>query len=98
MSPKTRPRASKRRWLLVPVIVAAFVLVYAVAGFVLAPWLAQRELPRIAEQQLHHRARVGELSFNPFTLRLHAREFALETLEGRPVFGFTDGVVGFQWH
>jgi Domain of Unknown Function (DUF748) len=98
MSLQTRPKAPNRRWLLVPVIVAAFALAYAVAGFVLAPWVAERELPRLVEQHLHQRARIGEISFNPFTLRLHAREFALETMEGRPVLGFTDAVVGFRWH
>jgi Domain of Unknown Function (DUF748) len=97
MSLQTRPRAPNRRWLLVPVIVAALALAYALAGFVLAPWVAERELPRLVEQQLHQRARIGEISFNPFTLRLHAREFALETMEGRPVLGFTDAVVGFRW-
>ena len=94
MSLQTPPRAPNRRWLLVPVIVAAFALAYALAGFLLVPWIAGRELPRFVEQQLHHRARIGEISFNPFTLRLHAREFALETMEGRPVLGFTDAVVG----
>lgn len=97
MSLQTRPRAPNRRWLLVPVIVAALALAYALAGFVLAPWVAGRELPRFVEQQLHQRARIGEINFNPFTLRLHAREFVLETMEGRPVLGFTDAVVGFRW-
>jgi hypothetical protein len=78
--------------------VAAFALAYALAGFVLAPWVAGRELPRLVEQQLHQRARIGEISFNPFTLRLHAREFALETMEGRPLLGFTDAVLGFRWN
>jgi uncharacterized protein involved in outer membrane biogenesis len=97
MSIQTRPKAPNRRWLLVPVIVAAFALAYALAGFVLAPWIAERELPRLVEQQLHQRARIGEISFNPFTLRLQARQFALETMEGRPVLGFTDAVLGFRW-
>ena len=98
MSLQTRASAPKRRWLLVPAIVAAFALAYAFAGFVFAPWIAGRELPRLVEQQLHQRARIGEISFNPFTLRLHAREFALETMDGRPLLGFTDAVVGLRWH
>jgi uncharacterized protein DUF748 len=98
MSQQTRPKALTRKWLLVPVIAAALAVAYALAGFLLAPWIVERELPRFAEEQLQHRARIGEISFNPFTLRLHAREFALETKEGRPVLGFTDAVVGFRWH
>ena len=79
-------------------IAAAIAVLYALAGFLLAPWLAERELPRFFEQQMHHRARIGAISFNPFTLRLHAREFALETAEGRPVLGFADAVVDLAWH
>ena len=79
-------------------IAAAIAVLYALAGFLLAPWLAERELPRFFEQQMHHRARIGAISFNPFTLRLHAREFALETGEGRPVLGFADAVVDLAWH
>jgi len=90
--------APSRRWLLLPVVAAAFIVLYALAGFVLAPWLAERELPRFVEEQLQHRARIGEIRFNPFTLRLHAREFALETRDGRPVFGFAEGVVDVAWH
>lgn len=98
MNPQTPPRAPNRRWLLVPVIVAAFALAYALAGFLLVPWIAGRELPRFAEEQLHHRARIGEISFNPFTLRLTARGFALETREGRPVLGFAEAVADLEWH
>src|ERR1035437_2106561 len=98
MNPQTPPRAPNRRWLLVPVIVAAFALAYALAGFLLVPWIAGRELPRFAEEQLHHRARIGEISFNPFTLRLTARGFALETREGRPGRGFAEAVADLEWH
>ncbi len=98
MSQQPRAPGTSRRWLLVAVIAAACVLAYALAGFLLAPWIAGRELPRFVDAQLHHRARIGEISFNPFTLRLHARDFALETPEGRPVLGFTDAVVALQWH
>jgi len=51
-----------------------------------------------AAEQLHHRLRVGEISFNPFTLRLQVREFALETTAGRPVLAFADAVVDLAWH
>ena len=97
MSRQTRPKAFTRRWLLVPLIAAALAAVYALAGFLLVPWIAGRELPRFVEEQLHHRARIGAISFNPFTLRLQAREFAMETMQGRPVLGFVDAVVDLEW-
>ena len=97
MNQGRQARPPSRRWLLVPVVAAGFTLLYALGGFLLAPWIAGRELPRFAAEQLHHRARVGEISFNPFTLRLQVREFALETTEGRPVLGFADAVVDLAW-
>ena len=98
MSQQRQARAPSRRWLLFPLIAATFIALYALAGFLLAPWFAERELPRFVEEQTHHRARIGAISFNPFTLRLHARDFALETGEGRPVLEFADAVVDLAWH
>lgn len=97
MSQQTRPPTSRRKWLLVPAIAAALAGAYALAGFLLVPWLAERELPRFAEEQLQHRAKVGEIRFNPFTLKLHVREFALETREGKPVLGFAEAVADLEW-
>jgi len=98
MSQQTRPNTLTRKLRLVPVIAAVLAAVYALGGFLLLPWLAERELPRFVEEQLHHRARIGEIKFNPFTLRLHARGFALETKEGRPVLGFVEAVADLEWH
>ena len=56
---------------------AALALLYALGGFVLLPWYAQRELPRLAAQHLHHQAHAGAISFNPFTLTLQVKDFAL---------------------
>ena len=78
-------------------ILAALGVAYCLAGFLLVPWYVERELPRLAEEQLQHRARSGEISFNPFTLRLHARGFALETRDGRPVLGFAEAVADLEW-
>jgi hypothetical protein len=66
------------------------------AGFLLLPWYAKRELPRVAEEQLHQRARVGEIAFNPFTLRLRATDFALEEKDGRPILGFGEAYVALD--
>lgn len=97
MSQQTPGKRQGRRSLRIAVAAAALVAAYALAGFLLAPWLAQRELPRLLEQGLHQRARIGDISFNPFTLRLQAREFALETMQGRPLLGFADAVVDLEW-
>ncbi len=75
----------------------ALVLVYALTGFLLAPWLAKRELPRFVDEQFQRRARVGEIAFNPFTLVLRVNDFALEEKDGRPIFGFHEATVDLGW-
>jgi len=97
MSEQNPRKVLTRKLLLVTILAAVLVALYALAGFLLVPWIAQRELPRLAEQDLHHRARVGEIRFNPFTLRLQARNFSVDTMKGRPVLGFAQAVVKFEW-
>ena len=82
---------------LVPGALAVLVLVYAAVGFLLAPWLAQRELPRLVEDRLHHQASIGSISFNPFTLSLLATGFSLAQADGRPVLGFGDATLRLAW-
>ncbi len=85
----------RRRW---PWGVAAgLALAYLLAGFVFVPWLAKRELPRLVDENLHHRARIGGVAFNPFTLTLRATDFALEDKAGRPVLGFSAVTVDLEW-
>src|ERR1700674_193859 len=79
------------------VAAAALLVVYALAGFLLVPWLAKRELPRLVEEQLQCRARIGEIAFNPFTLKLRADDFALEEKNGKPLLGFRQAAVDLEW-
>ena len=44
MSLQTRPKAPMRKRLLVPVIAAALGVAYALAGFLLAPWIAEGKI------------------------------------------------------
>jgi uncharacterized protein involved in outer membrane biogenesis len=78
-------------------IAAALLLAYVLTGFLVAPWLAKRELPRFAQEQLHLRAGIGELAFNPFTLTLRVADFALEEEDGRPLLDFREAVVDLEW-
>ena len=88
----------RRRTLLIALaLIAGLVLVYALGGFFLAPWLAKREVPRIAAEQLGARARVAEVAFNPFTLRLRVTGFALETQGGNPLLAFREATADIGW-
>lgn len=70
------------------VIVAGLVLVYALAGFFLAPYLIKREIPRFAEEKLKARAAVAEARVNPFLLTLELKGFELAEGGSEPMFEF----------
>jgi hypothetical protein len=78
-------------------IVAGLVLLYALAGAVLLPWLVKRELPALAAEKWNAQARVAEVGFNPFTLRLRAAGFALEEKSGKPLMALREAIVDLEW-
>src|SRR4029453_4322942 len=76
--------------------VIAVLLLYALAGFALAPALLERYLPRYAEEQLGSQVTVGDVRINPFLLRLEVKGFRLEYPPGQPLVGFGRLLVDFQ--
>lgn len=75
----------KRRWVLP---CAALVALYALGGFVLAPWLLGRQVVSLAHEQLGREASVGAVRINPFTLSLRVADFALRDVDGSELIGF----------
>ncbi len=78
-SPRTR---RLRRW---GIGSAVAVGLYALAGFLLAPYLVQRYVPQFAAETLQRQAEVGEVRINPFVLTFEARDLALREADGRPI-------------
>jgi hypothetical protein len=101
MNPPSDKKPSHRRILRVAsiasLVVIVLVLLYALAGFLIAPWLAQRGLPKFAQEHLQRRAQIENIRFNPFTLELRARGFALEESDGRPLLGFREATANLEW-
>jgi hypothetical protein len=71
--------------------------VYAAIGFWLVPQLIKNQLPKYARTELERQASIGEVSFNPFTLRLEARDFKLDEANGAPLFSVGGLVVEMDW-
>ncbi len=71
-----------RRWALG---LAIAVGLYALAGFLLAPYLVQRFVPEFAHERLQRQAELGEVRINPFLLTFEARDLALREADGRPI-------------
>ncbi|HWI15245.1 MAG TPA: DUF748 domain-containing protein, partial [Burkholderiales bacterium] len=66
------------------IVLAALVVLYTLAGFLLAPYIAERELTRYA-QDIGRQAIAAEIRFNPFTYTLEAKSVTLKESDGRPI-------------
>src|SRR5450830_568209 len=71
--------------------------VYALAGTWLLPSVIKSQLPKYAETELERKASIGQLSFNPFTLRLEAQDVRLTEADGAPLFAVAGLAVEMQW-
>jgi uncharacterized protein involved in outer membrane biogenesis len=60
-------------------------LLYALAGFVAAPWLVRQQLPKLAEEHLGAQATVGDVRINPFLFSFEATDLAIVEKSGLPV-------------
>lgn len=85
------------RWKRWAISAASALGVYAVAGFWLVPSVIRSQLPKYAETQLERKAGIGELSFNPFTLRLEARDVRFTEANDAPLFAVGALAVEMQW-
>ena len=71
--------------------------VYALGGFVVAPWWIKRELPQLLDKHLSATGSVGEIAINPFKLTVEVRDFALTEAGGsRPAVAFDRLFVDFE--
>ncbi|MYN20240.1 DUF748 domain-containing protein [Rugamonas sp. FT107W] len=77
--------------------VAGAVGVYALAGGWLLPYAIKSQLPKFVETELERKASIGDVSFNPFTLRLAVQQFQLTEANGAPLFGVGGLEVEMQW-
>lgn len=71
--------------------------VYALAGAWLLPSVIKSQLPKYAETELERKANIGQLSFNPFTLRLEAQDVRFTEADGAPLFAVGGLAVEMQW-
>jgi len=76
--------------------VLALLLVYTLGGFLLAPYLVERYLPRYAQEQLGREASVAEVRINPFLLTAEARGFKLLDPGGPPMLAFERAYVDLE--
>ena len=76
---------------------AGLLAAYAVTGFWLLPLLIEHQLPKWVHSELKRQAFVGEVRFNPFTLRLDAADLRLAEADGAPLLAIGKLAVQLEW-
>ena len=76
---------------------AGLLAAYTVAGFWLLPLLIKHQVPQFGQTELTRQATIGEVRFNPFTLRLEAQDLRLAEADGTPLFAVGKLAVALQW-
>ncbi|MDR2261495.1 MAG: DUF748 domain-containing protein [Azoarcus sp.] len=71
---------------------------YAVLGFVAAPWAARHQLPRVLGERLGRAVSIEKITFNPFTLAvdLYGVKVAGTGADDAPALGFERLTVNFE--
>jgi len=80
----------------ITLIVAATLLLYTLAGFLLAPYLVGRYVPRLAAEKLDRTASIGKVRINPFVLTFEANDVRLAERDGSPIASFGRLFVDFE--
>src|ERR1700749_431236 len=73
-------------WVALPALV--LVLLYTVLGFFLVPRLVRSGVHDFVAKNYHRDVAIGDVRFNPYTLRLDVRDFSLPDADGQPMVAF----------
>ena len=79
---------SLRRYLIWGAVGAGLVGLYAAGGFWGVPRLIRSSLQSFVTTHYHRKLSVGEILFNPFSLKLEVRDFSLPDGDAQPMLGF----------
>ncbi|HEY2807749.1 MAG TPA: DUF748 domain-containing protein [Steroidobacteraceae bacterium] len=86
-----------RRYLIAFAVVAVLLGAYAAAGFWAVPHFARSNLTSFVKTHWGREVSVGEIRFNPFTLRLNVSQFSLPDADGKPLIAFEHLAADLQW-
>lgn len=77
-----------RRLKIISAVIALLVALYALVGFLLAPWLIERYLPGQLTKKLNRDVSIAQIGINPFLLTLEAKGVSVAGQQGDPVLSF----------
>jgi hypothetical protein len=73
-------------WVALPALI--LVVLYTVLGFFLVPRLIRSGVHDFVTKNYHREVTLGDVRFNPYTLRLDVRDFSLPDDDGQPMLSF----------
>jgi len=73
-------------WVALPALV--LLLLYTVLGFYVVPRLLRSGVHDFVTKNYHREVAIGDIRFNPYTLRLDVRDFSLPDADGKPMLAF----------
>jgi Domain of Unknown Function (DUF748) len=82
------PVRTRRLLLWIALSALGLVLLYTVLGFFWVPHLIRSGAHDFVTKNYHRDVTIGDVRFNPYTLRLDVRDFALPDAEGQPMLSF----------
>ncbi|MCB1727556.1 MAG: DUF748 domain-containing protein, partial [Gammaproteobacteria bacterium] len=93
MSPIRRATSWPRIAAYLTTLIAASIVIYALAGYVLVPYLIQRMAPTLVAEQLQRDLRLHHVDFNPFTLRLTLQGLTLREHQGDTLASIAEATI-----
>jgi hypothetical protein len=78
------------------IVLLVLFVAYTAFGFWGVPRLVRSNLVGFASEQYHRTATVGDIGFNPFTLKLELRDFSLPDADGAPLLAFKRLLLDFD--
>ena len=75
---------------------AGLIVLYALAGFFLAPWLVRKNAEEAVRNVLGAELRLGKVAINPFVLSLRIDSLELDDPDAHPVARIGQIYVNFQ--
>lgn len=77
-----------RRYLIALAIIVVFVGIYAAAGFLAVPYFARKYAVEFVQNHYHRALGIGEIRFNPFTLKLDISKVSLPDADKQTLLSF----------
>ncbi|MBY0271254.1 MAG: DUF748 domain-containing protein [Burkholderiales bacterium] len=96
---KTADRLARLRVLLLTrpaKIIGVLLVIYAICGFLLAPWLLRQQFPGLVEKNLNAQGSVGSVYINPFLMIFDARDLVIAEKNGAPVLQAGRVLINFE--